>query len=501
MTDAQVESKPGGELHPAGVGFGHSRRARIDEIGHPAGRTWNGSGDAMSGPLSEDERAELERLRSEVAEARAESERLRAKLRPGGGGRKEPAETVARPPRWRTPVAVILVVLGCLLAPLSVVAVWSSTIVSDTDRYVQTVAPLAKDPAVQNAVADRTTNAIFTRLDIEGLLRRGIDGILAATDLPAPVQARLRSLVGTVSNSMEEFVRSKIGQLVRSDQFATAWVQANRVAHQSMVKVLSGESRAVTVKGNTVYLQLGPFVDVAKKHLTKAGFAPAARIPSINPSVALFPAKDLVRLQTAYTWLNRLAIILPILALALLAAAVALARRHRRMLLGAGLGLAASMVVLGIGLVVARAFYLNSLPSDGMPPNAAAAIFDTLVRYLQQQLRTIAVVGLVVAIGAAIMGTSRLSVRTRSWSTSGVAWLREHGESIGLRTGPVGSWTYDHRTLLRIGVVAIAGIGFLVWNNPTVPVVLLLALLVLVALFIIEFISTPPRAPREQLPA
>ena len=454
----------------------------------------------MSGPLNEDERAELERLRSELASARAESERLKARLHQPGGERV-PGEVGVRSGRWRTAFAVLLVVLGCLLAPLSVMAIWSSTTVSDTDRYVQTVAPLAKDPAVQDAVASRTTDAIFSRLDIEGLLRQGVNGILASTDLPPVVQQRLRSLVGTLSNSIEEFVRSKIGNMVRSDQFETAWVQTNRVAQQSMVKVLSGESRAVTVEGDTVYLQLGPFVDVAKKNLTDAGFTPASRVPDINPSVALFPARDLVRLQTAYTWLNRLAIILPILALGLLAVAVAVARRHRRMLVGAGIGLAASMLVLGVGLVVARSLYLNSLPPDGMPPNAAAALFDTIVRYLQEQLRTVAVVGLVVAIGAALVGPSTVAVRTRSWSTSGVAWLRERGESIGLRTGRVGHWTYDHRTLLRIVVAVIAGIGFLVWNNPTIPVVLLLALLVLAALFIIEFISAPPRAPREQLPA
>ncbi|MGH8883099.1 MAG: hypothetical protein ACRD0P_38115, partial [Stackebrandtia sp.] len=277
---------------------------------------------------------------------------------------------------------------------------------------------------MQDAVADRATEAIFIRVDIDGLLRQGVDGILAATQLPPRVQARLRSLVGTLSNGIEQFVRSKVGRLVQSDQFATAWVQANRVAHQKMVNVLSGESRAVTVEGNTVYLQLGPFVEVAKQNLTKAGFAPASRIPAVNPSVELFPAHDLLRLQTAYTWLNRLAIILPVLALALIAAAVAVARQHRRMLLAAGLGLAAAMVSLGLGLAVARAVYLNSLPTDGLPANAAAAVFDTLVRFLQDQLRTLAVVGVVVAIGAAIMGPSSVAVRMRSSLSAGTAWLR-----------------------------------------------------------------------------
>ncbi|MGW0229443.1 hypothetical protein ACWDWO_14085 [Actinopolymorpha singaporensis] len=453
----------------------------------------------MSGPLNEDERAELERLRAEVGRARAETERLTAQLHAAAPAAPEEAAAGAaeRPRRlWRTPVAVLVLVLGCLLAPISVVAIWSSTTVSDSNRYVETVAPLARDPAVQNAVASRTTEEIFKRLDLRGLLSQGVNGILASTHLPPLVQERLRSLVGTISNGIEEFVRSKIGDLVKSDQFATAWVQGNRVAHQTLVKVLSGESRGITVQGNTAYLQLGPFIDVAKQRLAKAGFGPAASIPQINPSIALFPAKDLVKLQTAYTWLNRLAIILPILTLALLGAAVVLARRHRRMLLAGGLGLAASMVVLGLVLVAARAIYLNSLPPDGMPPDAAAAIFDTLVRFLQAQLRTLAVVGVVVALGAAATGPSTAAVRTRSVLSTGIGRLRDSGESIGLRTGPVGSWTYDHRTLLRVAVITIAGIGFIAWNDPSIAVVLLLALLVLVALALIEFIARPPGEPR-----
>jgi hypothetical protein len=459
---------------------------------------WSGCGVAMSAPLNDDERAELERLRSEVAGARAETEQLKAQLHPPG---EPPGGAEVRSARWRTPVAVLLVVVGCLLAPLAVVAVWSSTTLSDTDRYVQTVAPLAKDAAVQDAVADRTTSAIFSRLDIEGLLRRGVGGILASTDLPPLLEARLRSLVGTISDGIQQFVRSRIGNLVQSDQFSTAWVQSNRVAHQQMVTVLSGESRAISVKDNTVYLQLGPFVDVAKSNLAESGFEPAGRIPTINPSVELFPAEDLVRLQTAYTWLNRLAIILPILALTMLAAAVAVARRHRRMLIAAGLGLAASMVVLGILLVIGRAVYLNSLPSDGMPAPAAAAIFDTLVRFLQDQLRTVAVVGLVVALGAILTGPSPFAAGTRSWLTSQISRLRERAASIGLRTGRVGTWTYEHRTLLRLAVVVVAAVGFVLWNSPTVLVVLLLALLVVLALGVIEFVGSPPQARQEQVRA
>jgi hypothetical protein len=34
--------------------------------------------------------------------------------------------------------------------------------VTNTDRYIRTVAPLAADPAIQTAIADQITTQIFT---------------------------------------------------------------------------------------------------------------------------------------------------------------------------------------------------------------------------------------------------------------------------------------------------------------------------------------------------
>ena len=63
----------------------------------------------------------------------------------------------------------VLIVVGCVLAPLAGVAVWARNQVTNTDRYVRTVAPLAADPAIQAAVADQITAQVFSYLDVQGL--------------------------------------------------------------------------------------------------------------------------------------------------------------------------------------------------------------------------------------------------------------------------------------------------------------------------------------------
>ena len=106
------------------------------------------------------------------------------------------------------------------------------------------------------------------------------------------------------------------------------------------------------------------------------------------------------------------------------------------------------MLVLGAGLAIFRGVYLNSVPSDVLPADAAAALFDTLVRFIKEGLRTILVVGLVVAAGAFLTGPSISAVKTRKAFSSGLGWVRRSGEHAGLRTGPVGTWTYAHRKAL-----------------------------------------------------
>ncbi len=50
-------------------------------------------------------------------------------------------------------------------------------LVTDTDRYVETVAPLANDPAIQSAIADKITAEVFTHLDVVGITNQAVDAL------------------------------------------------------------------------------------------------------------------------------------------------------------------------------------------------------------------------------------------------------------------------------------------------------------------------------------
>ncbi len=294
---------------------------------------------------------------------------------------------------------------------------------------------------------------------------------------------------------MSGFIHGQVLKLVSSPQFANTWIQVNTVAHQEIVKALSGQGGgSVKVSNGQVVIDLAPFINVVKQALVARGFTLINSLPPIHPTLALFSARDLTKAQSGYRLINDLKIVLPILALLLIAVGVYLARNHRRALIGAGLGFAASMLVLGAGLAIFRSIYLNSVPSSVLSSDAAAALFDTLVRFIKDALRTLLVVGLVVAAAAFFTGPSITAVRTRSGIASGLGWVRRRGERSGVSTGPVGTWTYAHRKGLRVGAVALAAVIFVFRGRPTAAVVILIAVLLLVVLGLIELIGRPPAA-------
>ena len=106
---------------------------------------------------------ELARLREEVARLRASQESSPSRDQRGW---------------WRPVVAGLLVALAALLAPLSVLSTWASGQIQETDRYLETVGPLASHPAVQDAIVVRGEEVIDSYLDLDA----SIDEVVGAPE-------------------------------------------------------------------------------------------------------------------------------------------------------------------------------------------------------------------------------------------------------------------------------------------------------------------------------
>ena len=425
----------------------------------------------------------------------SEVERLRAQVQGAPPTVALPVEASSgRTGWWRPVVATVLIILMAVLAPLSVVARWAHDTVSDTDRYVENVAPLASDPAVQAAVIDRITLEITTRLKVEDVTGEAVDA-LADRGLPPLAATSLQALSGPLADAIEGFIEKQVTTLVESDQFEDAWVEANRQAHTQMVAVLTGkDTDTVEVTDNAVSINLATLIDTVKQRLVDRGFTLAERLPPVNAQFTIFQSDDITTAQTAFRILNAINTWLPILALLCLIGAVAVGRSRRKTLIAAALALAFSMIALGAGLNLSREIYLNAVPTDQLPSDAAAAIYDTLVYFIRLNLRAVLVVALAVAFIAWITGSEGSPAALRRGTSRAVGAVRQGGGRIGIDTGSFGIALHTYKTPIRVGVLGAALLLYVLRDHPTGGFALVVLAVAAVILLLVELLSRPPEA-------
>ena len=382
----------------------------------------------------------------------------------------------AKLPLWRRILVGFLVVLGCVLAPLSVLSVWMKTTLLDTDRYVSTVTPLSDDPDVQQALANRITNAITQNADLETKIA---DALPSKAAFAAPA----------IASGLEQYVNAAALKIVQSDQFDKLWTDANRRAHPQIVALLEGkEGKRLSAKNGEIVLTLGPIAEKVQGVLDKAGIDVFSNT-SGPPQIVLFSSSDLKSAQGATDLLQKSAWVLPVLTILAFAVAIALSGNRRRTVLRSALGIALGMGILLVGLNTGRHFYLDALPSSVSRP-AATAVYDQLLSFLRLALRTAFVLAIVVAIGAWLASPGALATKIREGTLSLV-----RGHDTGEEPSGLAVWVARYKTPLRVLVIGIALAILVAIDAPTPAEVIVLAIIVILGLLLIEFLGRAVRTP------
>ncbi|MFD6357661.1 hypothetical protein [Nocardia tengchongensis] len=370
--------------------------------------------------------------------------------------------------RWTA--AALLLTLFAVLAIASVLAGFAHRELLDTDRYVRIVAPLSADPALREVMADRATDAIMDRVDVQSVTAQTL---AALADSNPRVPRAVTGLAPLATRQARGLVRDTAESVLASDQFETLWIEANRQAHRGLVVVLTDEApTAVGMDRNgAVSVALGPLIDSVRSELAARGFTFADQIPEIDRSFVIFRSPELVEVRRWVAVLDRVADVLPWITVLVAAGAVwaapAGARRRALMWLGATLALAMALLAVAIGL--ARSAYLDAVPAEVLTPRAAAAVIDAFLVPLDFTVRAMFVLAMVIALAAQLHRVARYAPAIRSIAA------RYRGE-------------------LRIAVLAIALITLTFWSNPTGPVVITTVLAAVAALAVVELVARPEQS-------
>ena len=119
--------------------------------------------------------------------------------------------------RWRRIGAWVLLVVFCLGMVASLAALWARAQVLDTDAWVETVTPLAADPAIQEAIADRVTTLLGEQIQRDDATRSALAEVAG----------------GAAMAIVLDFVHRTVLDFVQSSEFQAFWVSANEAVHQA----------------------------------------------------------------------------------------------------------------------------------------------------------------------------------------------------------------------------------------------------------------------------
>ncbi|WP_280345204.1 hypothetical protein [Nocardia neocaledoniensis] len=320
-----------------------------------------------------------------------------------------------RIPLHRRIAVLLLVVATGLLTLVAVVAGYLRAQVLDTDRYVDTVAPLAADPAIQSAVAETLTDAVLARIDVEGAAA-DLGRAISAPDERNPLVAlTLRNLPSVLGAYTEDLIADAASTLVHSDAFPRLWTAANRQAHRGAVAALTGVEGGVvrTDTPGVIAISLDPLLAEIGDELDSRGFVLPEREFALGTEFVIVESAELARAQRAVRILDRGAIALALAALACAAGAILVAgtgfRRYTVIALGACVMVA--MAVLALSLWVVLPVYLEQVSArDGV----ARAVYDTLLHPLRVDAGVTASVGALAVVVALLAGPSRPATRLRA---------------------------------------------------------------------------------------
>ncbi|NTW41260.1 MAG: hypothetical protein HGA44_15540 [Cellulomonadaceae bacterium] len=361
----------------------------------------------------------------------------------------------ARTPRWRSVTAGVLVGLVVLLVPVTAVSVWARSQVLDTSAYLATVGPVIEDPAVQRAIASVVASSAIDAVPLDSL----------GDDLPAA----LRPLAAGLLSQLEPVVERQALRVVQSDAAAQAWLSANRLTHEQLVRVLRGDSRLVVDDALAIDL-----VGLSGGLVERL----AARGIEIQPEslagarIVLVDAETLTQVRGAVSLLDTVATVLPWVLVALLAALVAL--RGRASWRSVSLALLLGGVLLVSALAIGRGIYLDRVGGQVVTSTAAAALFEHLAGRLLDAGRAVVVVGIAVGlVGWLALGRDAQSVAVRA--TVGRAWTARvrWGRPVGAALVAVGTLALllpgSPAPALAIAclVAVAAGVGLLVASGTS----------------------------------
>lgn len=336
-------------------------------------------------------------------------------------------------PRPHHRLVVATLAVATVIGFFACFAVWVNRQALNTNNWTKTSSQVLADPHVQEALSVYLVNELFSSAEVSGRLQ---------TALPE----QLKGLSGPLTAGLRQVANQFVPRLLATSAAQELWRRANHAAHEQLLRILNGGGKAVSTENGVVALNLHELVTELGNRLGVGSQVAAAReklasgkgaevkgaaekklgvtLPANTGRIVIMRSNQLKAAQDIVKAIKGLALVLPLLALALFALAVWLARGWRRHALRSsgwcffGVGIALLVLRRVAGAAVVKGLVANPANKD-----AANAVWSIGTSLLYDIAIAMVLYGLVLVLAAWLAGETRSATFVRR---AGAPWMREH---------------------------------------------------------------------------
>ena len=304
-------------------------------------------------------------------------------------------------PRFRRTVTAILVV-ATLVGFVSVFAVWAKRQLLESNTYAETSTKLLEDEDIRDAVAAFLVDELYANVNVEAQLRKA---------LPPEADA----LAGPAAGGLRQLAERAAQEALQRPQVQLFWRQANERAHAALLNLIQGGGTVVSTEGGDVTLDLGTLVTQIG---SQAGVDVAGKIPPDVGQLEIVRSDEISFVQDLVDLLQKLALILPLAALALYGLAIYLAKGRRREILRT---VGFCFIGIGLAVIVARSlagsYVVGALTTTAAVEPAANSAWAILTSLLEGIGVAMIGYGAVILLGAWLAGPGHAAMELRRGMT------------------------------------------------------------------------------------
>ncbi len=356
--------------------------------------------------------------------------------------------------RGRSWLAGVLLVIASLLLPTAIVGHWATTQISNSNQFVDSLAPLSSNPEVQNLIIDKLSSSIDDQLHIDSTTQSLVDGIATSLKLPDALKKSLDVLSTPIASGIQGLIKDTVAKVVKSPAFQKAWTATLTLTHDELIAVLSNKpSTSVAISSDgTLSIQLKPLLAEVKKQLVLAKVPFAKAIPEVNTAIPVAKIPSLATARFAYQVGVGIGTWLPWLVAAVFGAAILIAIRRWRMVMITGIAVTVMTGLVAAGLAAGKIILTLSLNAN--ISQVAGVIYDSVLAYATTEIAGVLTIGVILALAGALLGLNG-TAGLRAWFGRGFARARASMDGFGLNTGSFGASLANNRVLIRTLIVAV----------------------------------------------